>query len=858
MRRMTTIALAFALLCLGAEGFAQPKTGSDYPDLSYFLPDQGKHSYDENIPTPADVLGFPTGSRHVEWSHVTTYFARLAELSDRVSVRQTDVTYQGRPIIEAVISSPANLRDIETIRAGRLRDDKRLPVTVSLMYGMHGNEPSGVNASLAVAYFLAAARGAETDAMLENTVVVIVPGMNPDGINRFATWVNSSRSFTDVSDPNSREFAEPWPSSRTNHYWADCNRDWLPAQHPEGRACLRTYHDWLPHLAVDFHEQGPSRHYYFSPGHPKRTHPLTSQLNQTVTAEVSAFCAGELDKIGTLYYSKEGYDDFYYGKGAAYGDIRGSVCLLYEQPTTRGHLRETRHGVRSFAWTVRNQARTSYATLAAAYALRDRLKDYRAEFRRRLASDAARHPVKGYVFNARGGRAVTWHFLDNLNRHGIEVYGLARDVVADGVTYRASDSYLIPLEQDAHLTIRAIMENMTDYSDSIFYDVSTWTFPHAFNLNCSELKAVGGLKGERVENPRFEPGTITGGGSDTYAYVFECTEYYSLKVMYELLAKGVRVSVTDRPFTFKNRTTERRMGYGTAMVAVGGQPLSPTELHSLLSRLAAETGTEILVAETGLMSEVDLGSPSFNTLRLPEVAVMAGRGTGIPDAGEVWYLLDRRFGIPVTMLETPTLNARKLRRYNVIVLPDGVPELEKSSVAALKEWVAGGGTLIACGKAWTWVDKNDLLKIRAENTAFREDSTAFRPYAERETASAGNSISGVIMKCTLDVSHPLGWGFDRREIAVMKDNNIIFRKDADPYASPLRYAASPRLSGFLASKHVKKLANKPAVIAKSVGDGAVIVFADDMNFRSYWFGTSRIFLNAVFFGECLKKTNYYY
>ena len=351
MRRFFLMCLLPIFLATGV--FAQPQA-DEYPyDLTYFLP-EGSQVYDPQVPTPEKILGFQLGEQHAGWDQVVEYMRTLARCSDRVTIRETGRTYQHRPFIEVVFTSAENQKNIDRLKEEHLKlsdvaksrsvviDD--MPVIVSLIYSIHGNEASGVNASLAVAYHLAAAQGPEIEELLDQEIVVMTPGANPDGINRFASWVNSSRSFTNVSDIKSREFTEPWPSSRTNHYWIDCNRDLLMAQHPEGINGLNGYFEWLPNVVVDQHEQGALRPYYFSPGHPKRTHPFTPQLNQDLTAEISSYTAKALDRIGTTYYSKEGYDDFYYGKGAAYGDAHGSVCLLYEQGSTRGHLRNTPSG----------------------------------------------------------------------------------------------------------------------------------------------------------------------------------------------------------------------------------------------------------------------------------------------------------------------------------------------------------------------------------------------------------------------------------------------------------------------------------------------------------------------------------
>lgn len=846
----------FCIFLIAVDMVAQPHTDKYAYTLSYFMPDT-IHTMKSEVPTPAEVLGFQIGQQHADWGQVVDYMKALASCSNRVSMKETGRTYQHRPFIEVVITSEQNQQEIEDIRTKHLEISdvqksaslplKEMPVVISLIYSIHGNEPSGVNASLAVAYYLAAAEGSDIEQLLDSTIIVLTPGANPDGINRFASWVNSSRSLTDVYDLNSREFLEPWPSSRTNHYWADCNRDWLMAQHPEGINALNTYFEWLPNIVADQHEQGSARPFYFSPGDANRTHPLTSKLNQELTTEVSSYCALGLDKIGTGYYSKEGYDDYYYGKGAAYGDIHGSVCLLYEQGTSRGHLRMTVNGIRSFAWTIRNQALASFATIQAGYQMRERLLTYQKVFYQQCDISAKKESVKGYVFNTRGSKAVAFHFFENLRRHHIDVYHLANDYAE----FKKEDSYIIPTDQRYSTMVKAIMENTLSFEDSIFYDISAWTFPHAFNLNYAPLKAIGTLIGNRITDNEFPQGRVIGGKS-SYCYLFECKEYYAHKVIYELQKKGLYLNVCSRPFQFHSGNLKKQMSRGTIQVMVQNQPINEDELYHLIARLAKETGVDIYGATTGLMEETDLFSPSYLPIRMPKVALIVGRTMGIPDSGEIWHLLDQRFQMRPVLIENTVLTSKKLQNYNVIILANGTPSLSKGSTEALKQWIADGGTLIATGKAYTWVKEEGILTVETKSTHLKKDSTLYLSYEEKKGTETASSIPGTILNCHIDPTHPLAWGLEQNEIAIMKKGGIIFKKDKDPYVSPLHYTSNPRLSGFLSDHLNKLIKDTPALFAKSYKSGHVILFADDMNFRSYWFGTSKLFMNAIFFSECIK------
>ena len=844
------------LLISAAYLFAQPTPAEYQYNLQYFLP-SGNYTYNPEIPTPEQVLGFQVGQQHVDYGNVVTYMTTLAQKSDRVSVKEMGRTYQHRPFLEVIFTSPQNQKELDKIKDQHLQltdpeissalntDD--MPVVVNLTGSIHGNEPSGVNSLIAVAYWLAAANGDGMEQLLDNMVVVMTPAANPDGVNRFASWVNSSRSLTDVGDLNSRELTEPWPSSRTNHYWADCNRDWLMVQHPEGRNGVATYFDWMPNVMADLHEQGSARQYYMSPGHPKRTHPLTTQTNQDYTKKVSDVVADLLDEIGTGYYTKEGYDDYYYGKGAAYGDIHGSVCLLYEQGTSRGHLRETVNGPRTFAWTIRNQARGAYGTIFAAEKLRKELLDYQRNYYVQSKADAQSDKVKGYVFNTRGSNGVKYHFLDNMKHHNIDVYSLNKD----HGDFKKDNSFIIPTDQKNYMMIKAIMEDMLTFNDSVFYDISTWTFPYAFNLDYTPVSSTSGLVGEKITDNKLAPGKVIGGKSD-YGYVFEMKEYYAPKIIYELQKRGMYLNASGRPFHFKSASAERDFGYGTIQVMSQNQPISSDSIYTLLKDLSELTGTDIYAATTGLMQDVDLYSPAYLPLKQPKVAVLVGRTMSVPESGEVWHLLDYRFQMQPVMIENVELTANKLKPYNVIVMANGLPSLSKSSTEALKAWVGAGGTLIATGKAWKWLADNGLMDLKAKSTQIIDDPDIYGAYADKRSAHAGNDIDGVFLKTKLDKTHPLAWGLDQDEIAVFKNNSVILEKDEDIYVSPLHYTDQPVLSGCISKKNVDLLKDTPVVIAKPYKSGNVIVFTNDMNFRGYTFGTSKIFLNSIFFSDCIR------
>ncbi len=849
----------FAAAFFPAAGFPQPSPAPFPFDISYYFP-AGNHSFDPGVPQPRDVFGFELGEIHTDWGNVLNYMHTLAESSERVSIKTFGFTNEFRPFIQMTITSPSNQRNLESIRKTHLEladtglssslDTDEMPVVVGLMAGIHGDELSGVNAQVAVAYYYAAAQGDEIERLLENAVIIITPGLNPDGINRFATWVKTTRSETNVSDTSSREFAETWPVSRYNHYWANCNRDWILAQHPEGRNAVDMFFEWLPNISIDHHEQSPEKNFHFSPGDPDQTHHLTPQANQDYTARVASYMAKSLDDIGQFYFSKELYDNFGYGMGSVYPDAFGSIGILLEQGSARGHLRATKtKGVRTFASTIRNHSLADIAAVQAGYDMRKELLDYQRGFFVDMRNMGAKDAVQGYIFNARGSSAVAYHFIENMKQHRIDIYKLAKDHTHDGVRYSAEDSYIIPTDQDNYGILKIVMDKATEFRDSTFYDVSTWTFPYAYNLQYGEVSRTAGLAGEKVTGSVFSEGCVIGGRSDI-AYVFGSGEYYSHKVINELQRKGLTLRVSDKPFTWNNNGVRNTFSYGTTLLQIPDQPLDSGQIFELLGKLAKESGVNIYSLYTGLMEDYDLGSSIFNIIEQPRVAVVVGRGVVASEAGQIWMMLDKRFQAPPVLIEHNTLASVDLNKYNVLILAGNAPSFSASVNEKIKTWVAAGNTLIATGKAYTWTNRAGLTDMKIKETPVFK-TTTYQPFELQEKANAGNTVSGVILDCRLDITHPLGWGYLQDKIAVFRKGNLALEPSSDAYSMPLSYLDKPYISGCISQANLEHIGGSPAVMISPSGRGRVIYFADDMNFRSYWYATSKLFMNAVFFGQLM-------
>ena len=533
---MKKFSLLFALFLIGY--FVQAQ------NLSYYLPKNVV--YNSAIPTPANIIGHEVGEWHVTHDRLVQYAKTVDQASDRMILKPLGLTNEGRQQLALIITSPENHQKLEQIRLQHLAltnpdnsnsmntDD--MPVVVWMGYSIHGNESSGANASLLAMYYLAAAQGSAVDALLKNTVIILDPSFNPDGLNRFASWVNMHKSFTPVSDPNAREFNEVWPGGRFNHYWFDLNRDWLPAQHKESRNRLALYHQWKPNILTDHHEMGSNSSFFFQPGVPSRVNPNTPHKNQELTAAIGNYHAKFLDSIGSMYFTKEGYDDFYYGKGSTYPDINGAVGILFEQASSRGHLQETENGLLSFPFTIRNQFTTTLSTLAAANGLRKQMLNYQRSFFKETIKEAESFPVKAFVFGDAQDKAKTNIFIEMLLRHEVDIYPLQSEMAIDGKSFKPGSAFVIPTAQKQFKIIKTVFEKTFNYKDSLFYDVTAWTMPLAFGLPYAEIKTPVSFNNAKLVS--IEPlKSNLHGSKNAYAYAIKWNEYYSPKVLHRLQEK---------------------------------------------------------------------------------------------------------------------------------------------------------------------------------------------------------------------------------------------------------------------------------------------------------------------------------
>ena len=821
----------------------------------YFFP-KGV-TFNPAIPSPEQFLGYPVGDFHTRIDRMAAYMEALAAASDRAHFEVIGYTNEMRPQVVLTITDPGNYERLEEIRQEHLKFTRpetptpnaaTEPVVVLLGYNVHGNEPSSTEAAMLTAYYLVAAETPEVRNYLQQAVIFVDPAFNPDGRDRHSHWANMHKARQLVADTYDREHNEVWPGGRTNHYWFDLNRDWLPLAQVESRNRLAFYRKWLPNVVTDYHEMGTNSTYFFEPTKPLGSeNPIVPRSNYDGLNNLFApYFRDALDEIGSLYFTKEVFDNSYPGYGSTYPDIHGGLGMVFEQASSRGHVQESTTEEVTFAFTIRNHVRTSMATVRASVENRQTLLNHQRKFFEDALEKGRKASTQGYVFGASADWNRTRAFATLLLNHGIKTYQLDSDLTLNGRTFEQGKAFVVPAAQAQYLMVQTMFEPVTSFYDSVFYDASSWTVALAFGMpyeKSSRPLAVGTPLS--VEDLSPSEKTVAHAG---YAYLFHWTDYLAPKALYFLLKNGVHAKTAYRPFSANVNGQSMDFGYGSILVSVADQSVDAARLHQLVHQAANLANIDIHAVNSGFnLNGPDLGSRSFETVELPRVAMVIGNGSSSYEAGEIWHLLDTRYDMPVVKIDINQLDRADLNRYNTLVLVSisGNP-FSDDQVTRIREWTAAGNTLILQRGAVNWAIRNKLINESFVETPQPEPTGTRYDFATRADRMGAKSVGGVVFKADVDLSHPLAFGYTERTLHVYRNHNYMIRPSKNPYQTVVQYLNQAQVDGYVHPEPLAQIKGSASVIASSIGAGNVVCLVDNPNFRGFWYGTNRLFINGLF------------
>lgn len=818
-------------------------------------------AFDPAVPSPEAYFGFPVGKWHIRHDQLVDYMYILAETSDRVSITKTGHTHQDKPLLLLTFTSEDNQKNVEaqrTVHLDAMREGKPpkddAPLILYMGYSIHGNEPSGSNAALLIGYYLAAGQDERVKSLLDNAIVLLDPSLNPDGLSRFSHWANMHKGYQLNNSTFHREHNENWPNARTNYYWFDLNRDWLLLTHPESKARIEQFHLWRPHVLTDFHEMGTNNTYYFQPGVVDRKNPLTPESNVTLTQALATFHAKALDNNNQLYFTEEGFDDFYYGKGSSYPDALGAIGILFEQARVRGHIQESINGDITFEDSIQNHVTTSISTFDGALSNKKALLEYYADFAKRTKSLATKDEVAGVLLKQPKDIYRFNMMLNKLDAHKIEYKILTAKANIQQQTFDAGKAVFVPYQQAGYRLVKSIFSERKSFPDNTFYDVSNWNMPLAFDIDYYKLSSreARQLKLSQSKDTLAKPEMNGNINSNAVALAFDWHHYQAPALAYSMMRNGIELRVAGKAFTADIGGSERRFESGTMIIP---RAFNQDKLSTAIEQANAYA-IPIWSIESGLTPVgIDLGSRNIAPLSMPKVLVLGGEGTSAYEVGEIWHYFDTRVGAPATLIDQEDLSRVDLTEFTHIVVASGrYREWDERANKNVDRWLKKGGTLIGQKTALKWFDNQDWLDIdiASEGEIDDEFSLVGLNYADAESLASKKRISGAAFGAKIDLTHPLFFGMEDDFLPVFKTSNMLVGHSGNPFETIAEYDVAPLLGGYTSDEMVRKVRGSAAVIVQSKGRGRVIGFVDNVNFRGYWYGTSKLMGNAIFMSELIN------
>ncbi|MBM4183508.1 MAG: hypothetical protein FJ207_04685 [Gemmatimonadetes bacterium] len=841
--------------------------------------------YDPAIPTLRAVAGHDFGEEITAPDDIVRYMEALAAAAPtRTRLIRYAESWEGRPLVALVIGSASRMGRLDDALSGlgRLADPEglsnaeaerliaELPVVTALMHGIHGNEISSSGAAMAEAYHLLAARGnAAVDLILDQSLVLIDPTENPDGRARFVQQNAMARARWPDAAVYSAEHDEPWPNGRTNHYLFDLNRDLFIQSQPESRGRVALFLQYFPHIVVDLHEMGGNSTYFFPPTAPPEN-PWFGGRQIALMDVFGRANAQAFDARGFSYFNRATYDLFYPGYIDGWLMGQGALGMTYEQASARALVLGRNDGdLLTYGDGVLHHFTAAITTAETGARNRERiLRDYLAF--RREGLDAPSDGPAEYVLHSAHDPGMAERLARLLVRNGMEVRAASGPVTVAGRTLPVTGTFIVPMAQpssrfvrnllDAHVAMdeefiarqierRARRENdeiydLTAWSQSLLWDVEVIPASRATGAAGAPLTADAAVSSDAL--PEARVGYLLPWGTNTAATVTES------------LREGLRVRAAGGAFTLGGR----RYGIGTAIVRVAD---NGADLRERLGRIAGTHGAEVVPIDDSYVTEgISLGSASTRSLQEPRVLLVYDEPANVNSAGWARYVLERRYGQRTTIVRARSLGAARLDDFDVLVFPSGdfSDVVDDDLLEDLRDWVGDGGTLITIAAATGWATRAELLSTTAERRGGRpagedpdEPETPDQPINFLDEIvpddEAPEPVPGAILKVILDREHWLSAGTDG-EIGVLVEGSRVFSPlDLDDGTNVGRYAAvdSLVLSGVVWEEARPQLASKAFLMHEPVGQGHIIAFAEDPNYRAYVEATELLFMNAVLLGS---------
>jgi hypothetical protein len=826
----------------------------------------GVSTAQQKLQSPKEFLGYELGDRFTRHHRVMEYFKHVADALPNVDLVQYGETYEHRPLVYAVVASTENFQNIEQIRKDNLRRaglETGSPTTkvaiVWLSYNVHGNEANSLEAAMKTLYELSDPTNTKSQQLLKNTVVILDPCINPDGRDRYANFYNQYGNLPPNPDPDSKEHREPWPGGRANHYLFDLNRDWAWQTQIESQNRIKVYNQWLPHVHVDFHEQGPNAPYYFAPA-VEPFHEVITPWQREFQTTIGKNHAKYFDEQGWLYFTKETFDLYYPSYGDTYPTFNGSIGMTYEQGGSgQGGLtittqegdpltlkdRLTHHftaGMSTVEVTAQNAAKV--------------VDEFEKYFRDNMNNPAS--PYKTYVIKGDNNRDKVKQLAGWMDSHSIKYGHPAAGKALRGFDYGtqtiqsfnlSSEDLIISIYQPKSRFITTLFEPQSKLPDSATYDITAWNLMYAYGLKGYALN-------ERINVAKeFKAKTAdnTPISAKPYAYIFRYESLRDAEFLAAILNKGIKARIALKAFKISNESFDA----GTLIITQRNNESIPN-FDNVIQTLAKQMDRRIYTSSTGFVDTgKDFGSDYVSYLKAPRVAMLIGEQTSSLSVGEIWHFFEQQLNYPITQLGTDYFKSVDMRKFNVLIVPEGYYRLfDEAMLAKVSDWVSNGGRLILIANALTsFADQkgfairqyatDDAKKDAEKKEKELKEKEPLPRYEDAERKSISDFMPGAIYKASVDKSHPLAFGLGDSYYS-LRENSLRYGFLEDAWNVAYIKGKAKPVQGFAGFKANRKLDNSLVFGVEDKGRGHIVYFVDNPLFRSFWENGKMAFANAVF------------
>lgn len=797
------------------------------------------------LQSPSEFLGYELGTQFTRHHEVVDYFKHLSvSRPEQVVLKEYGKTYERRPLFIAYFSTADNIKSLEKIRQAHLKsvagENNSEKAIVWLSYNVHGNEAASTEASMQTIYELLTNKSE----YLKNTVVVMDPCSNPDGRDRYVNWYNQYRNLAYNIDPNSKEHHEGWWNGRSNHYMFDLNRDWAWLTQLESQQRLKIYNQWLPHVHVDFHEQGVDSPYYFAPA-AEPFHEVITDFQRDFQVTIGKNHAKYFDANGWFYFTKEVYDLLYPSYGDTYPTYNGSIGMTYEQGGG-GHA-----GlgiINSIGDTLTLKDRMAHHLITGLSTL-----EVVAQNTTLLNEEFIKfHQNKNYKYKSyvlKGNSDNTDALCRLLDQHQI-VYGQAAQTQIKGFNYDSGKSgnfkidtthLVISTDQPKGTLVKVLFEPDAKLSDSLTYDITAWSLPYTYGLNAiaSETKVAS----RPFSNRKVHLTKNLNLPDDAYAFLAPWTSIKDAQFLAELLKGDIRVRYAKQPFVMDNKTYDRG-----SLIITRADNVNKSDFVSRLNDVSHKYKIVLTPTHTGFVEDgKDFGSADVKAITPVKIAVLSEKPTSSLHFGEIWHFFEQQLQYPITVIDSDNLLQTNLAQYDVLILPggDGYKKfMDKEELENLHDWVSDGGKLIAMGGALKGLaDKKTFsLKKKVVKTDSVYDMTSF-DISQREGIK--NMITGAIFKTIVDKTHPLAFGYGDTYFSLKMGDDAYQYLEKGTVVYLEKDERNP-VAGFAGSTAKEKIGQTLVFGVEPHGDGQIVYMVDNPLFRGFWENGKLFFANALF------------